>query len=303
MNKNKEHIIRKLGEFASEAMLYEVSAYPKPGLVTPNSKGAHRDMDYFTFLSSVSALNFDMYRFAEEGFSNNTPKEIFNNIRILGVKAEKAMLQKTKNINTHKGMIFLMGISLAATSKNIYEGKDFSNIKGIIREMTEGIVDNELKNKNINYGKEEKEEVDKKLTYGEKLYLKYGIKGVRGEVEQGIPTVFEYALPTYRELSNMDERERLIHTLICIMAYCEDSTILHRNNIDKLYYVQEKAKHIISLGGVKSKSGKMEIENLDKEFCKNDISPGGCADLLAITVFFSLVYDFIREKKFYQFGI
>ncbi|WP_142414034.1 triphosphoribosyl-dephospho-CoA synthase CitG [Hathewaya massiliensis] len=297
MNKNKEHIIRKLGEFASEAMLYEVSAYPKPGLVTPNSKGAHEDMDYFTFLSSISALNFYMYRFAEAGFSHNKPKEIFSNIRVLGVKAEKAMMEKTDNTNTHKGMIFLMGISLVATAKTIYEGGDFSDIRETIKDMTEGIVDRELKSKHLEHIKEKK---STKLTYGEKLYFKYGIKGIRGEVERGIPVVFEHALPTYRGLKDIGERERLIHTLICIMAHCEDSTVLHRNTIDKLYYVQEKAKYILSLGGFKNEQGRREIENLDREFCNIHISPGGCADLLAITIFFSLVYDFMGEGTFYE---
>ena len=43
-------MIEKIGALAVEAMLYEVSATPKPGLVDRNNTGAHHDMDFFTFM-------------------------------------------------------------------------------------------------------------------------------------------------------------------------------------------------------------------------------------------------------------
>ena len=45
-----------IGALAVEAMLYEVSATPKPGLVDRSNSGAHHDMDFFTFMSSAAAL-------------------------------------------------------------------------------------------------------------------------------------------------------------------------------------------------------------------------------------------------------
>lgn len=290
---NREEIINSLGGFAELAMLYEISAYPKPGLVTPISNGAHKDMDYFTFLNSTSALTPYMYVFAEKGFNHKSPYEIFLSIRRIGIEAEKSMLCKTKGINTHKGMIFLMGITLAATAKTIYEKLPFESITEIIKSMTKGIVENELKINKENMIKEN-------LTYGEKLYLKYGLKGIRGEVESGIPIVFNRALPLYEKSSSLNERERLVHTLICIMSYCEDTTVLHRKSIDTLYYMQERSRNIMSLGGVKTKSGRAEILKLDKEFCEMGISPGGAADLLAITVFMSFVKEFIKEGVLYE---
>lgn len=178
-----------ISSFALQAMLYEVTCYPSPGLVSPVSNGAHKDMNYFTFIDSTAVLSKYLALFVQEGYSNRCCKEIFNIIRNVGVEAEKEMFTKTKGINTHKGMLFLIGIACAAVGKAIYEKKPFEEIQNIIKEMTEGIVDKELLSLKVN----------PKLSHGEKLYLKYKNEGVRGEVERGIPTVFDYSLKLYKE--------------------------------------------------------------------------------------------------------
>ncbi len=45
--------------------------------------------------------------------------DLLNKIRPIGLKIEEAMFHVTNNINTHKGLIFLMGVVCAATSKSI----------------------------------------------------------------------------------------------------------------------------------------------------------------------------------------
>ena len=47
---------RRIAQCAQKALLYEVSVTPKPGLVDRNGCGAHRDMDFFTFLDSAVVL-------------------------------------------------------------------------------------------------------------------------------------------------------------------------------------------------------------------------------------------------------
>jgi len=46
----------KISNLAVKAILYEVCASPKPGLVDRENSGAHRDMDIFTFVDSSAAL-------------------------------------------------------------------------------------------------------------------------------------------------------------------------------------------------------------------------------------------------------
>lgn len=198
MNKEKtvelNEISLTISSFAIQAMLYEVTCTPSPGLVCPVSNGAHKDMDYFTFIDSTSVLSKYLALFVQEGYSNKGCKEIFHNIRIIGVEAEKDMFTKTKGINTHKGMLFLMGIVCAAVGKAIFEKRAFNEIQTIVREMTEGIVEKELLSLKDS----------PKLSHGEKLYLKYKNPGVRDEVEKGLPTVFNYALGLYQENLNLN---------------------------------------------------------------------------------------------------
>jgi len=107
-----------VGNLALTATLYEVSAAPKPGLVDPFSRGAHSDMDYFTFLASAAALAPFFVDFARIGaeFAGESPG-LLAELRKLGIEAEKSMYAATQGINTHKGLIFSMGLACAAAGK------------------------------------------------------------------------------------------------------------------------------------------------------------------------------------------
>lgn len=284
-NEYEEKMIFDISGFAVQAMLYEVSCFPSPGLVSPISNGAHKDMNFYTFIDSICALNRYFTKFAAEGFEGISCKELFGNIRRIGIEAEKDMFLKTKGVNTHKGMIFLMGIACAAASKAINHRKSFEDIRKIIMEMTSGIVKNELENIDLN----------KIMSYGEKIYVDYKIKGIKGEVEAGIPTVFEFSLEFFDKCRDLNINDRLVHTLIGIMQICEDTNIIHRQSVEVLKEVQEKAKGIIRAGGMRSDNGKKLISKLSEEFIERNISPGGSADMLGVTVFFSLVKKYIEE--------
>ncbi|PJI08526.1 MULTISPECIES: triphosphoribosyl-dephospho-CoA synthase CitG [Clostridium] len=280
--KNGEYIEKiacKVGSLAIQAMLYEVSCFPSPGLVSPISNGAHKDMNFYTFIDSTCALSSYFAKFVREGFKDVSCKQLFKNIRKIGIEAEKDMFLKTNGVNTHKGMIFLMGIACAAVGKVINDNKTFKEVKQTIIEMTSGIVKNELENINPN----------KKMTYGEKIYLDYKIKGVKGEVEAGMPIIFEFSLDFFDECSDLNINSRLVHTLIGIMQVCEDTNIIHRHSIDVLREVQGKAKNVIQAGGMRSDNGREMIDRLSDEFIEKNISPGGSADILGVTVFMTLV--------------
>ncbi|NMM65010.1 triphosphoribosyl-dephospho-CoA synthase CitG [Clostridium sp. P21] len=290
MKKEKTFTINEISmiisSFAVQAMIYEVACWPSPGLVSPVSCGAHKDMNFFTFIDSTAVLSKYLTLFVQKGFSNKEYKDIFNDIRKLGIEAEKDMFVKTKGVNTHKGMLFLVGVICGAVGKAIYENQDFECVQHIIKEMTKGIVSNEL------LGLKEKSE----LSHGEKIFLKYNTEGVRGEVEKGIPTVFNFSLDFYKKSAKLSTNDRLVHTLIGIMSICDDSTIIYRHSLEVLNEVKEKAVSILSFGGMKTLQGKEEINKMCSEFIERNISPGGSADLLGVTVFLALVEEYMNKE-------
>lgn len=101
----------EIGTKAWQALLEEVYTTPKPGLVDTWSCGAHTDMDVHTFERSAEALRPYFIRMAEQGYTLQcSPKELFAEIRKTGILAEQAMYRATDGVNTHKGLIFTLGI-------------------------------------------------------------------------------------------------------------------------------------------------------------------------------------------------
>ncbi|MGL4761047.1 MAG: triphosphoribosyl-dephospho-CoA synthase CitG [Sarcina sp.] len=277
-----ELIAKKLAEFASEAMLFEVSSYPSPGLVSPVSNGSHKDMNYYTFLGSISVLNKYMYEFALAGIQKDKIEDIFDDIRKVGLKAEIDMFEITKGVNTHKGMIFLMGITLSALAYGISMNYSFDKIQDIIKIMCRDLT-SELKNIDFKSLKEK--------SHGEKLYLEYGFLGIRGEAEDGVPLAFNIGLNCYENCSDLSENDRLLQTLLKIMSECEDSTILHRKDLETLNYVKTKSKELLNMGGMYNSEMTKKLYELNEVFIEKNISPGGSADILAITVLLALAKE------------
>ncbi|WP_348980966.1 triphosphoribosyl-dephospho-CoA synthase CitG [Desulfosporosinus sp. BG] len=281
----------KIASFAVQAMLYEASCHPSPGLVSRASSGAHQDMDYFTFLDSATTLISPLIHCTEAGFTSSTPQEIFTQIRQIGQLGEQQMFRKTLGVNTHKGMFFLLGVCCAAAGKALHSGARFSALQSIIKDMTSGLVERELSSRYHEF----KNADELFLTHGERLFLHHKVEGIRGEVQRGLPTVFDFSLGFYKRNQDLGKNQRLVQTLLAIMQYCEDSTILYRHSIDTLKEIQEKAKQIISIGGVKTSQGIKAIHEMDKDFSRRKISPGGSADLLGVTVFLDLLDDYMER--------
>lgn len=289
-----------ISSFAVQSMLYEVACAPSPGLVSAISMGAHKDMDHYTFIDSTCALIKYLTLCVEEGFSSKESRELLKSIRPIGIEGENQMFKKTSGVNTHKGMLFLMGIACVATGKAIYDKRQFEDIPEIIKDMCKGLVEKELyplKEEMRKYKSVEELSKKRRLSYGEKLYLLYNTEGIRGEVQRGLPIIFEFALNFYKENNSLSKNDRLVNTLLGIMQYSEDSNVLHRHSKEILSEVQEQARYIISIGGMNTVEGRQATKDLDMDFSNRRISPGGSADLLAVTVFFSLVKEYFDTNN------
>jgi triphosphoribosyl-dephospho-CoA synthase CitG len=282
-----------IGDGALEAMLMEVSCTPAPGLVDRFNSGAHSDMDFFTFLRSSTAINIAIYQCAMAGWQHNSlPEELLPILRRIGEVAEKKMLLVTQGVNTQRGLLFLLGIMAAAAALTYRKHREQFTANAVFTEaaaICKGIVDRELSSITSS-------RPDRQLTAGERLYLEYGVVGIRGEIEAGLPNIQTKGLPCFREAlqAGLSVNDALVHALLGLMTKTQDTTILNRHDMKTLLSVQATANSIMADGGMLTVRGRNRIKRFDRIYSyQKRISPGGSADLLAATYFI----DFV-EKAF-----
>lgn len=275
-------IEEKISSIAVESILHEAAATPKPGLVDRNNSGAHSDMDFFTFISSASVLHPYFLRMAEVGsrFDQSDLTLLLKKLRPIGIEAETAMFSVTGGVNTHKGLIFSLGILVASASYlfNREQQCPADKVCSMAATMCSGIVEKELK------------EINPGNTTGEKLFSREGVKGIRGEAEKGFPSVVKAALPALKK-SHEEWNSSLLNTLLHLMSIVEDSNIVGRKDQKTLKSVQKQSKEVLQSGGAADERGLEILKQMDLNFIEQNISPGGSADLLAVTIFLYKIED------------
>ena len=299
-----------LEKAASLSLTDEVAATPKPGLVDRKDNGAHSDMDYLTFEDSIRAILPFIKEMAGIGaswgdkMSEESPDKaagcLFKAIRLSGVKAEKAMFAATGGVNTHKGIIFSMGLAAASAGFLFCSllSDDASELSGKKRcpVSADDILFYCGKMCRASMERDFSEiEPGNPKSHGEYLYLKYGIRGIRGEAADSFPAVRNFGLPALREFLSRPEngtncggglQNRLsLHILLNLMANVDDTNVLFRTDYASLEYVKQCAFSVLLLGGAETPEGINELVRLNEDFIKRNISPGGCADLLSMTLF------------------
>lgn len=267
-----------IGMCAEKALLFEAITTPKPGLVDCEDSGAHNDMDLFSFIISASALRDWFVQSARIGMDmRNAPDaDIFAALRARGYRAEESMFKATHGVNTHKGALFSLGILCCAAGRAGEEAclEDILNaaarIAGPVLGDFEGL------------------KADETRTGGENQYLQSGRTGIRGEAAAGFPNVRKYGYPVLKAALEEGRGFNMsgLTALVSLMAHLEDSNILRRRGETALSRVQQLARTM--------EGGRIAIEELRRinmEFIRESISPGGSADLLALSYFLYFILD------------
>lgn len=275
-----EDFAGKVSSAAVKALMYEAAVTPKPGLVDRNHNGAHADMNYFTFMDSIAALGYYFYKFAlfGAGFSGSA-EELIKRVREIGKEAEIEMFKATGNANTHKGAIFSLGLLCAAAGFLTYKEKkpSLAAISDMSAVLAKPIVIRDLEfNSNEIH------------TSGEEQYLIYGLKGCRGEAASGFQSVTGIGLPALENaLSNGFSLNMAgVYALLALLSEVNDSNVIRRSSLPQQNLIHEKLKQ--ALKGVQgSEAAVLRLaKEMDTFFIERNISPGGCADLLAVSFFF-----------------
>ena len=138
---------------------------------------------------------------------------------------------------------------------------------------------------------EELQKTDEKTTNGVRNLRAYGTTGIRGEALAGYPSVTEIALPVLADgLYKEKEWNRIkLQILFALMSRVQDSNILARKNPAVLYEVQVQSMKFLNEGGAYSEHALEKLYLMDAEYTSKNISAGGCADLLAVSVFLAMI--------------
>lgn len=251
-----------VADLAERALRLELDTTPKPGLVDRQDNGAHKDMDYALMSKSISALRPYLTRLALDSAKDIDPAKI----KEIGIEAEKAMLKATGGVNTHKGALFCIGLSVAAAS---YLASTTGSVEAYSFKELVSRAASEIPSARGTHGAEAKRS--------------FKAVGALENARAAYPELFTDWLPYYRSLEG--DPFRCHKTLLHIMTTLDDTNILHRRGAEGLAHAEAEAARLLEDF---SESG---LSSLNKDFIRENISPGGSADMLSLTIFIESIIN------------
>ena len=247
-----------IAHLATQALQAELDTTPKPGLVDKDNNGAHRDMDYALMQRSIDTLHPYFVKLARLGFADTLPTHTA--IRDIGIEAERAMLAATNGVNTHKGALFSMGLAVVAAAHE----KDTDSLQTTIKALAACFPDTNG-------------------THGSKAKLlskgTTAIKGALDNAREGYEMLFAEWLPFYIERRKERDAHTLHKTLLRIMCDLDDTNVIYRTDLATAKEVKQEARALLD------SFSKAVLKDMDRRYTARNISPGGAADMLSLTIF------------------
>jgi triphosphoribosyl-dephospho-CoA synthase len=259
---------RDLGRLARRSLELELFTWPKPGLVSHLDSGAHKDMDANLVRASAQCLEPFFTQLAAFGAAGATLPVL----RDIGIAAERAMLEVTCGVNTHRGAIFGLGLLSAAAGRLALEGTLAARSLGEhVRQA---------------WGRSLRMTAPSG-SHGAYVFARYGAGGARTEAASGFAHVYLIGLPALRRArrSGAGEEAARVQACFALIAAVADTNILYRAGPAGLEYAQAVARRFLVEGGVQRGDWRERAAQAHGDFISRRLSPGGCADLLAMTLF------------------
>ena len=170
---------------------------------------------------------------------------LHSSLKSIGLRAEKAMYEATKGVNTHKGALFSLGITIVVAAHEM-------RLKGKVNveDLQKGIM-----------------EIarlfpDTKGTHGSEVSAKHHVEGALAHARRGYPDLFDKWLPFLinEELRMKNEESAeaiaslpgdskaspLLPTLLYIMSMLDDTNVYYRKGEQVAQQVKEEAKSILN---------------------------------------------------------
>lgn len=240
---------------ACKSLEAELQAPLKPGLVCKETAGAHKDMDYGLMVKSIAALR--PYFAQIPSLVQALPGDISDGLLSAGKAAEEAMLRATDGVNTHQGAIFALGLLEAAVAS--------------VGPLGSAVTSSEVSESAASIAWTLPD------TPRSKQWEEMGLTGPLGLARRGYRLLFGEWLPYYRSVKK--EEYALQKTLVRIMSSLDDTCIVRRKGLEAARQIKQEASALTENFSAEG------LSKLDMTCCEMGVSPGGAADMLALTIF------------------
>lgn len=257
-----------LAGLAVNGLHLEIDTWPKPGLVSHVDNGAHKDMDAALLHLSAETLLPYYIELAQAGARNAD----MDTLRKIGIAAEEDMLQVTGGVNTHRGAIFGLGLLVAAAGLRAAQGSASQLGTIVAKRWGQAILDGPRVPQ----------------SNGTQAIRRYAVGGAREQAARGFPALYHTglcALHAGRQMIRNNEQAARVQACFALIAMLDDTNLLHRGGATGLRYAQQLAGQFIKAGGVGAVAWERHGVQTHHRFVERNLSPGGAADLLGMTVF------------------
>ena len=259
----------QLARLAWQALVAEAELTPKPGLVDRRGSGSHTDLSLDRMRRSARTI---APYFAKMAFATATaPMDhaLRATVAAIGRDAEAAMLRTTAGSNAHKGAIWVLGLLVCAASQSAdVHSENIARNAGYLARLTDRAR-------------------PQIVSHGDVVRNRYGARGARGEAWANFSHVTAVGLPalTQARRTGRSEQDSRLIALLRIMSHLDDTCVLYRGGTEAQELVHRGSTQVLEVGGPGTAEGHAALLDLDREFVRRRISPGGSADLLAATLF------------------
>lgn len=135
------------------------------------------------------------------------------------------------------------------------------------------------------------------------------IKGALDNAREGYEKLFAEWLPFYNERRKSHDAHALHKTLLRIMCDLDDTNVIYRTNVATAEEVKQEARALLdnfaeayaaeskekSASAIEEKCASAELlalKDMDRRYTARNISPGGAADMLSLTVFIGSIQTY-----------
>jgi triphosphoribosyl-dephospho-CoA synthase len=271
---DRSRLAARLARLAVQALIEEAELTPKTALVDKRGSGAHTDLSLMLMRRSAYCLEPWFERMALVSFQRIPSVRLRESLGAIGRWAEQSMLLSTGGVNSHRGSIWTLGLLVSAAAMGNSSPETITMRAGRLACFRDWSAPKHESN-------------------GSRVIQLYQVSGAQGEAQAGFPHVITAGLPMLNRsrLQGASETKARLDGLLAIMASLNDTCLLHRGGLVALHTAQAGASTILAAGGTATIQGWELLLRLDRDLLALNASPGGCADLLAATLFLDFIVN------------